>query len=101
MKRAAFISGILAAAMAAAGCGGGSSSSSSTGTSGSTQTSSVFVTGEDAAVSSVVSFNTTINSITLSDGTHTVTALSAPVTVDFARLIGLRTLLAFNTIAPG
>jgi hypothetical protein len=100
MKRALIISGVLAAAMAAVGCGGGSASSS-TGTSGSSQSSSVFVTGEDAAASSVVSLNATINSITLSDGTHTVTALSTPVTVDFARLVGLRTLLAFNTITPG
>ena len=41
------------------GCG----ESNSTGTGG-TQTSSVFVTGEDAPVASVVAFNITINSIT-------------------------------------
>jgi hypothetical protein len=99
MKRIVLILGILTIAMVASGCGAGSASS--TGTSGNSQPGSVFVTGEDAAVSSVVSFTTTINSITLNNGTSTVAALSAPVSVDFGRLVGLRTLLGFNAIAPG
>ena len=61
----------------------------------------VFVTGEDAPVSSVVAFNITIDKITLNNSSSTVTALSTPVAVDFGRLVGLRSLLGFNTIAPG
>ncbi len=80
-----------------AGCGGGIASS---GSSNNAQ-GAVFVTGEDAPVSSVVAFNITIDKITLNNGTSTVTALSTPVAVDFGRLVGLRSLLGFNPIAPG
>ena len=62
---------------------------------------SVFVTGEDAPASSVVGFNVTIDSLTLNNGSSTVSAISSPEAVDFARLMGLRTLLGFNTIQPG
>jgi hypothetical protein len=48
-----------------------------------------------------VGFNVTIDSLTLNNGTTTVTAISSPEAVDFARLIGLRTLLGFNTIPQG
>jgi hypothetical protein len=61
----------------------------------------VFVTGEDAPVSSVVGFNVTIDKITVNSSSSTVTALSTPTAVDFARLMGLRSLLGFNTVAPG
>lgn len=46
-------------------------------------------------------FSITINSITLNDGSTSVPALSTPTTVDFARLIGLRSLLAFNSVPQG
>lgn len=62
---------------------------------------SVFVTGEDAPASSVVGFKVTINSLTLNNGTSTVSAISSPEAVDFARLMGLRTLLGFNSIPQG
>lgn len=62
---------------------------------------SVFVTGEDAPASSVVGFNVTIDSLTLNNGTSTVSAISSPEAVDFARLMGLRTLLGFNSIPQG
>jgi hypothetical protein len=61
----------------------------------------IFLTGEDAPASSVVGFNVTINSITLNNGSSTVSALATPTAVDFGRLMGLRTLLGFNTIPQG
>jgi len=101
MKRFPFLAVLLAlAALTFTACGGGSGSSSSSGGSGNAQ-GQVFVTGEDAPVTSVVSFYITINSITLNNSSSTVTVLSQPATVDFGRLIGLRSLLGFNTVAPG
>jgi len=79
----------------------GSSNSSSSQNSNSNSQASVFVTGEDAPASSVVGFNVTIDSLTLNSGTSTVSAISSPEAVDFARLMGLRTLLGFNTIPQG
>jgi hypothetical protein len=76
------------------GCGGGSSSSSSS----NAQSGSVFVTGEDAPLPSVVSLNLTINSITLTGQNGSPQVLSTPTTVDFARLVGLRSPLAFNSV---
>jgi hypothetical protein len=100
MKRSLFFSVLLAlAALTFTACGGGSSSSSGGGTQDAQA--QIFVTGEDAPVSSVVSFYITINSITLNNSSSTVTVLSQPTTVDFGRLIGLRSLLGFNTVAPG
>jgi len=61
------------------------------------------MTGEDAPLASVVGFNVTLNSVTLNgkDGTTaTVISSSNPVTVDFARLIGLRSPLSFNSVKP-
>ncbi|HEY7402557.1 MAG TPA: DUF4382 domain-containing protein [Candidatus Angelobacter sp.] len=77
-----------------AGCGGGNSSNNLT----TAQSASVFVTGGDAPLPSVLSFNVTLTSLKL-DGT--IELLSAPTTVDFARLLGLRTLLGFNTVPAG
>ena len=85
-------------AYALVGCGAGSMSSNTQ--SGGNQA-AVFVTGEDAPVSSVVAFNITIDKITLNNSSTTVTALSTPVAVDFGRLVGLRSLLGFNTIPAG
>ncbi|MGO9126759.1 MAG: DUF4382 domain-containing protein [Terriglobales bacterium] len=101
MKRFSFLSVLLALiALTFTACGGGGSTSSSSGGSGNAQA-QVFVTGEDAPVTSVVSFYITINSITLNNSSSTVTVLSQPTTVDFGRLIGLRSLLGFNVVAPG
>jgi len=99
MKRFLSLTGLLALALSFSACNGVSNSSSSTpppNTQG-----QVFATGEDAPVSSVVAFNITINSITLNNGSTTAQVLSTPTTVDFGRLIGLRSLLGFNTVAPG
>jgi hypothetical protein len=98
MKRFALVFALALVAAVGLGCNGVSQNSNSTPPSEKFQ---VFVTGEDAPVSSVVAFNITIDSITLSNGTTSVTALSTPTAVDFGRLVGLRSLLAFNTVAPG
>jgi len=81
-------------------CGGGSSSTPPNNPGGTPQY-QAFVTGEDAPMPSVVSFYITINSITLNNSSSTVTVLSQPTTVDFGRLMGLRSLLGFNKVAAG
>jgi hypothetical protein len=88
---------LLALCMMGIGCGSNSSSQNSN----SNSQAGVFVTGEDAPASSVVGFNVTIDSLTLNNGTSTVSAISSPEAVDFARLMGLRTLLGFNTVPQG
>ncbi len=99
MKRFILCAGLLALiALTFAGCGGGPASSA--GPSGS-QSAAVFVTGEDAPLPSVASFYITINSITLNNSSTNATVLSQPTTVDFGRLMGLRSMLGFNTVAPG
>jgi Domain of unknown function (DUF4382)/Domain of unknown function (DUF5666) len=101
MKRSLTLAALLAlTALTFTACGGGSSSSSSGGGSGSSQA-QVFVTGEDAPLPSVVSFYITINSITLNNSSTSVNVLSTPTTVDFGRLMGLRSMLGFNKVAPG
>jgi Domain of unknown function (DUF5666)/Domain of unknown function (DUF4382) len=98
MKRVLSVYLLASIAMLWAGCAGNSTGNSDP--SGSSQ-SAVFVTGEDAPVSSVVAFNITIDKITLNNSTSTVTALNTPTAVDFGRLVGLRSLLGFNTIPAG
>jgi len=62
----------------------------------------VFVTGEDAPLPTVVSFNITLNTITLTNQSgKTVTVLSQATTVDFGRLMGLRSLLGFSSVPAG
>jgi hypothetical protein len=97
MKKLFGIALLLALSMLGVGCG--SSSNSPTNPSPSSQ-SSVFVTGEDAPLSSVVGFDVTINSIALIGGTSPQ-VLSTATTVDFARLLGLRSPLAFNSVPAG
>jgi len=79
------------------GLGCGSSNSSSQNSNSNAKSASVFLTGEDAPASAVVGFNVTIDNITFNSSTSTVSAISSPEAVDFARLMGLRTLLGFNT----
>ena len=95
MKRSALVF-MLALLAVTIGCGGGSQSNMN-----SNNQASVFVTGEDAPVSSVVAFNITINSITLNNSSTSVPAMTTPTAVDFGRLVGLRSLLGFNTIPAG
>src|ERR1700746_750819 len=80
------------------GCGNNSGSSNNT----YPQSNSVFVTGTDTPLPSVVGFRVDITGLTLSDGTNApVSVLNGTQTVDFARLNGLRTLLDINTIPTG
>ncbi|MFZ0760828.1 MAG: DUF4382 domain-containing protein [Candidatus Sulfotelmatobacter sp.] len=88
---------LVALSILGASCGAGSDSSQSQ----SSQSASVFVTGEDAPLASVVGFDVTINSITLTGNSGTPQVLSTPTTVDFARLLGLRSPLAFNAVPAG
>lgn len=96
MKRFATLLVLLAPLLLLMACGGGATNRQTNSQSG-----SVFVVVEDAPVSSVVAFNVTIHSITLNNGSTSVQALSTPTAVDFGRLMGLRSLLAFNTVAAG
>jgi len=98
MKRTLAILCTLALTALTLACGGGTSTTS--GGSASSQ-GQVFVTGEDAPLPSVVSFNITINSIVLQNSSTKVNVLSTPTTVDFGRLVGLRSLLGFSTIPAG
>jgi hypothetical protein len=76
------------------GCASNSSSQGSN-----PQTANVFVTGEDAPLPSVVGFDVTLNSVVLNGkGDTTATVISTPTTVDFARLVGLRSPLSFNSV---
>jgi Domain of unknown function (DUF4382)/Domain of unknown function (DUF5666) len=98
MRRVLSVCLLALIASVGAGCAGNSTgNSNSTGSS----SSAVFITGEDAPVSSVVAFNITIDKITLNNSKSTVTALSNPIAVDFGRLVGLRSLLGFNTVPAG
>jgi hypothetical protein len=96
MRRIYVIALLLALSMLGASCGAGSNSS----TPPSSQSASVFVTGEDAPLASVVGFDVTINSITLTGSKGSPLVLSTATTVDFARLLGLRSPLAFNSVPP-
>ena len=87
---------VLGLSLMAIGCGSNSSSQNSN------SKAAVFMTGEDAPLSSVVGFTVTLNSVTLNEQAgSTATVISTPTTVDFARLLGLRSPLAFNSVAPG
>jgi hypothetical protein len=81
-------------ALSLVGCGGSSSTKAST----SPQAGAVYVTGEDAPLSSVVTLKLTINSITLTGAKSSPALVSSPITVDFARLVGLRTPLGFGAV---
>lgn len=86
---------LISVAITLIACGGGSQSSLTA------SQPAVFVTGEDAPMPSVLGFNVTLNSISLNNGNGSVQVLAQPTTVDFARLLGLRSLLGFNTVASG
>jgi len=96
MKKFLGIALLLALTMIGVGCG----SNSSTSPGQNNQPGNVFVTGEDAPLASVVGFNVTLNSVTLNgqDGAQ-AQVISTPTTVDFARLVGLRSPLSFNSVA--
>ena len=81
------------------GCSGGSTTTPPV---AQQQSGSVFVTGTDAPLASIVSFQVDITGMTVSDGVNPpISILNGTQTVDFARLNGLRTLLDINTIPAG
>src|SRR5258708_2306807 len=95
MKRLVGLSVVLAlTGRGLVGCGGNGPGTFST----NPQAGAVYVTGEDAPLSSVVSLNLTITSITLAGKNSSPSLVSSPITVDFARLVGLREPLAFNAV---
>lgn len=66
------------------------------------QSGTIFVSGTDAPLPSVVSFKVTISGISIAEGTGApVSVTTGPQDVDFARLNGLHTLIDLNTIPPG
>ena len=102
MRPTNFLRGFVACAAIGllAGCGSNGSPSSSTSTN--SQSAPVFLTGTDAPLPSVVSFQVTINSVTLSNGGNNgVDILQNAQTIDFARYNGLQTLLDFNSVPAG
>jgi len=104
MKRFCAITLLLALAGVTFVLGVSSSSNSNNGGNGgggSSQPQAFFITGEDTPLPTVVDFNITLNSITLNNSSGSVTVLSTPTTVDFGRLIGLRSLLGFDKVTPG
>ncbi len=95
MKRFfALTAAALLATFMLVGCGSNSSNLNP----GQSQSGNVFVTGEDAPLPSVVGLDLTINSITLNGQSNSPQVISTPTTVDFARLLGLRSPLAFNSV---
>lgn len=95
-----WMNGLLAVVLVAlaSGCGSGSMSTPIV----QAQTGTVFVTGTDAPLPSVVSFQVDITGMMVTDANNnSQSVLDGTQTVDFARLNGLRTLLDINTIPAG
>lgn len=88
----------LALTALAVGCGGGGQQIQPV----QQQSGTVFVSGGDAPMPSVVSFKVTISGISVSATSGTpLTVTNGPQDVDFARLNGLHTLIDLNTIPAG
>jgi len=88
----------LALTAFAAGCGGGTQTMQQV----QPQSGSIFISGTDAPLQSVVSCKFTIMGISVAEGTGTpITITNGQPVVDFARWNGLHTLVDMNTIPPG
>lgn len=95
-----WLSGLVAFVLTgfAAGCGAGNTTMQTV----QPQPATIFVSGTDAPLPSVVSFKVVVSGISVEEGMGTpVTVTSGPQTVDFAKLNGLHTLLDLNTIPAG
>ena len=95
-----WMNGLLAVTLTvlASGCGMGSSYTPPV----QTQSGTVFVTGTDAPLPSVVSFQVDITGMSVTDASNnTQPVMMGTSTIDFARLNGLRTLLDISSIPPG
>jgi hypothetical protein len=96
-----WLSGLFAFALIvfAGGCGSGSNYTMPV---SQQQAGTVFVSGGDAPLPSVVSFKVVISGISVAEGSGApVTITTGAQTVDFAKLNGLHTLLDLNTIPAG
>lgn len=100
MRRVTFAGLVLALAFTLifAACGGNNSATSPT---QNAQQGQMFVNMSDAPLGSVLDFQITVNSMTVTDGTNTATLVSTPTNIEVTRLLGLRTLLGLNAVAPG
>lgn len=87
--------------LALGGCGGGTAVAPPPGGGAAAAPGSVAVIGTDAPLGSVLAFKITFTGLTASDGTNTVSLIGQPQEVEFARLNGLRTLLALQSVAAG
>ncbi len=90
----------LAALLALSGCSSGTNTATTT--PANTPTGASFITGTDAPMAAVTSFQVVLNSITATTASGTsVQLLSGTPTVDFARFNGLNTLLDMNDVPAG
>jgi len=99
-----FLIALCAAMLALTSCGGAGASGTTANNNNQAppvQQGATFMTAEDTPLPAVLAFNVAVSSVMLNNGTTSVEALAAPATVDFARLIGLRTLLSFNSVPAG
>ncbi|MHB1958648.1 MAG: DUF4382 domain-containing protein [Acidobacteriaceae bacterium] len=102
MRHTIFLRAVAACAVAAGLAGCGSNGSPSSSMPSNAQSAPVFLTGTDAPLPSVVSFQVAVDSVTLSNGGNNgVDILQSAQTVDFARYNGLQTLLDFNSVPAG
>lgn len=92
------LSALLILTLITTSCSGGGSSSLSNTT---PKSATVYVTGSDAPLPSVLSFQVGVQSITLYNGSTNVSLVNEPSSIEFSRLLGLRTLLALNSIPVG
>lgn len=100
MNSRKWLRGLFALALIAlaAGCGAGNTTMQTV----QPQSGTIFVSGGDAPLPSVVSFRVVISGISVAEGMGApVTVTTGPQTVDFAKLNGLHTLLDLNTIPAG
>lgn len=91
---------VYAVAMLLVGCGGGTAVVPPPSNNPAPQ-GTVALIGTDAPLGSVLAFKITFTGLRASDGTNTVALLAQPQEVEFARLNGLRTLLALQSIPAG
>jgi hypothetical protein len=101
MNARKWLSGLFALAPIAfaVGCGAGNMSTPPV---AQQQSGTVFISGGDAPLPSVVSFKVDIMGIAVAQGTSTpITVTTGEQTVDFAKLNGMHTLLDLNTIPTG
>ncbi len=93
---------LLALILSLAACGGAGGSQNGSTNNPPPQNASTFVTADDFPLPAVLSFNVTVTSIVLTgNNSSTSNLLAQPQTVDFARLVGLRNLLAFSSVPAG